>query len=97
MNYHSLFANRLTQLRKERGLTQEEIANIIGISNSAISLWEAKKKQPTLMNIIKLCIFFNVSPEWLLGITNDKTPYPGKLTIKFKNLKNKNKEKEDNP
>lgn len=63
---------RLVKLRKERKMTQEELANVLGISRSALSLYETNKRQPDFQTICRLADFFNVSVDYLLARTDDR-------------------------
>ena len=59
---------RIRELRKERGLTQEQLGKAVGIANNTISQYETGALEPNIETIIKLCAFFNVSSDYLLGI-----------------------------
>lgn len=59
-------ANRLLQLRKERGLSQEELADQLGISRQAVSKWERAEASPDTDNLICLAKLYNVSLDFLL-------------------------------
>lgn len=63
MNY---FAYNLKTLRKERKLSQPELAKAINVSNGMISFWENGIYEPTASNIIKVAKFFNISIDELL-------------------------------
>jgi transcriptional regulator with XRE-family HTH domain len=65
MNY---FAQNLKTLRKEKNLTQPELAKALNVSNGMISFWENKKYEPTATNIIAIAKFFNISIDDLLLI-----------------------------
>lgn len=56
---------RLTALRKEVGLTQEQLAEKIGVSQSMIAHCEAGTRDPGKANKIKLAQFFNVTVDYL--------------------------------
>ncbi len=60
------FSEKLVSLRKQRGLTQEELAEKIGVSRQSISKWESKVSFPDLEKIVKLSEVFNVSIDYLL-------------------------------
>ncbi len=60
------FKHRLVQLRKELGLTQEEFAEKIGYTRTAISAWEIGRNEPSNADTIKIANFFNVSTDFLL-------------------------------
>lgn len=59
--------NRLKELRKEKQITQSEIAKFIGISQNSYSYWENGKVKIDNESIIKLANYFNVSVDYLLG------------------------------
>lgn len=56
---------RLTELRKNAGLTQEQLAAKIGVSQSMIACCEAGTRDPGKANKIKLANFFNVTVDYL--------------------------------
>ncbi|MFS9335227.1 helix-turn-helix domain-containing protein [Streptococcus peroris] len=62
-----VFSKRLKELRKEKKLTQKEIAEQIGIKRNTYSDWETGKNEPNFENLIKLADFFEVSLDWLFG------------------------------
>ena len=59
-------ANRLTQLRKDKGLSQEELAEKIGVSRQAISKWERGEACPETENLIELSKLYGVSIDSIL-------------------------------
>ncbi len=62
------FAEILKELRTEKGMGQAELARNIGVSNGIVSLWENKKREPTMSSLIALAKHFNVSLDYLTGI-----------------------------
>lgn len=86
---------RLLRLRKQKGLSQEEIANIIGVSRQTISKWETGESNPDFDKIIPLCDLYNITTDELIR---------GESKIIFENdvkkndfndrFEDKNKEKE---
>ena len=56
------------ELRKTQGLSQTQLANEIGVSQRAISLWEEGKNEPKATYIYRLAVFFDVSADYLLGL-----------------------------
>ena len=56
----------ITQLRKARGMSQEEMAQHIGVSRQAASKWESGHSVPDIDNIIALAALFNVTTDYLL-------------------------------
>ena len=65
--------NRLKELRMEKGLTQEELGNQLGLANNTISRYETGSNEPPKFETWqKIADFFHVPTEYLLGITNDR-------------------------
>ena len=65
------FGERLRELRKEKGIGQIKLADEIGVGKSIISLWETDQCEPTLSKLILLSKFFNVSIDYLAGLSAD--------------------------
>lgn len=63
----TIFSKRLKKLRKNKGLKQQELAEILGIKRNTYSDWENGKTEPRFDNLVKLADFFNVSLDWLFG------------------------------
>lgn len=59
-------ANRLAALRRERGLSQEELAAQLGVSRQAVSKWERAESSPDTGNLIALAKLFHISLDELL-------------------------------
>ena len=59
---------RLKLLRKQKGVSQKEIAKTIGISVSAYSNYEQGIREPSNEILIRLCKYFNVTSDYLLGL-----------------------------
>lgn len=59
--------NRLRDLREDRDLRQIDVSNAIGIDQRTLSNYETGKTNPDSFAIIKLCDFYNVSADYLLG------------------------------
>lgn len=60
--------NRLAELRKQHGLSQEELADQLGVSRQAISKWERGEASPDTDNLIELARIYNISLDELLGL-----------------------------
>ena len=69
-------AQRLQELRKKAGYSQEQLAGLLGLSRQAVSKWEANQGKPDIDNIIKLTEIYHVSADYLLLGTEapDKAP-----------------------
>ena len=65
-------ANRLVQLRKEKGFSQESLAEQLGISRQAVSKWERAESSPDTSNLILLAKLYGVSLDELLDTDQEK-------------------------
>jgi transcriptional regulator with XRE-family HTH domain len=62
----SLFGKKLAELRSRRGLTQEQLAQQLGVSQKTITYYERRTTNPSLELIERLAAFFDVSPAELV-------------------------------
>lgn len=53
--------------RKEKGITQEELANYIGVSSASVSKWETSQSYPDILLLPQLAAYFNISVDELIG------------------------------
>lgn len=79
-------ANRLVELRRKKGLSQEELADLLGVSRQAVSKWERAEASPDTDNLICLAKIYGVSLDELLGIhvekeSKEKEPKEKEATI----------------
>jgi transcriptional regulator len=63
---------RIKDLRKEKNLTQEELAKQINTTQDSISLWEKDKRIPDTIYIIALAKFFKVTTDFILEMENEE-------------------------
>ena len=59
-------SNRLYELRKKEGLSQEQLAEKLGVSRQAISKWESEQSFPEYEKLVSISNFFNVSLDYLM-------------------------------
>lgn len=64
--------NNLIRLRKEKGLSQEELADKLSVSRQAVSKWERGEALPDTDNLIRLAKLYNVSIDEIVGYAPDK-------------------------
>lgn len=67
------FGERLRQLRKQKNLTQKQLASFVGVKNSIISFYEVGERMPSPEMIVKLATVLNVSTDYLLGMNKNET------------------------
>ena len=59
-------SDRIQSLRKARGITQEQLADAVGVSRQAVSKWEAEQSVPDLERIVAMAEYFDVTTDYLL-------------------------------
>lgn len=62
-----MFRIELKKLREERGLSQYKLAEVLGVSQSAVGLWESGKREPNFTTLCIIADFFGVSADQLLS------------------------------
>lgn len=67
------FGEKLTKLRKEKGMSQEDLASNLNVSRQAVSKWESNTSYPETDKIIAVCKLFDCSMDELIGLKNSKT------------------------
>lgn len=65
---------RLGELRKARGLSQQQLAEQLGLSTSAIGMYERGKREPSHETLREISAFFEVSTDYLLGFEEHRPP-----------------------
>ncbi len=63
-----VFANRLKDLRTDKGLSLNQLAKDLGIVESSLSRWERKLRAPNIESLVLLAQYFEVSTDYLLGL-----------------------------
>lgn len=62
-----LIAQHIKELMKSEKLTQTEFANAIGVGQSSVSDWLNSKSEPNVENLWKICDYFDISLDYLVG------------------------------
>lgn len=71
----SKFSERLIQLRKDKELTQSELARALDVGNSTIAMWETGKRTPSYSGYEEIADYFNVDMDYLLGKQDAENRY----------------------
>lgn len=71
----TIFANRLKTERESNGWTQEQFAELLGVSNGTVSGYERNYREPDFDTLIKIAKQLNVSIDYLLGYSDIRNPY----------------------
>lgn len=66
------FGERMAEARKEKGLTQKELAHKLNVSPMRISHYESDNREPDISTIKKISSALEVRPDWLLGLSDKK-------------------------
>jgi len=61
--------DKLKELREEKGLSQTKLGEALGVDQTTISQYERGVREPNIQTIKKICDFFGVSADYLLGRT----------------------------
>lgn len=69
-----MLSKRIKEIRKERGLTQTDLANQFGVTQQAVAKWESSLSTPDYITITKLAEFFDISADYLLGLSDSFYP-----------------------
>lgn len=67
------FREKLQNLRKSQGMSQEKLAELLNVSRQAVSKWESGQGYPETEKLIKISEMFNVSLDYLLKTEEYKT------------------------
>ena len=68
------YIDRLTGLREDNDYKQKDIAEILGIKQSAYSKYEKRRTKIQVEDLITLCKLYNVSADYILGFTDEQKP-----------------------
>lgn len=72
------YTQRLEDLRKDKDLTQEQVATLLGLKREQYRRYETGINEIKVSFIIKICKLYNVSADYLLGFTNNYKQLPKK-------------------
>lgn len=61
-----MFANNLRNMRREKGITQAELAEMIGVNRSVIGLYETERAEPKISTLKKICKALECSADKLI-------------------------------
>lgn len=75
--------NRIKSLRQEKGLSQQDLAKLLFVNQTAVSQWERERTNPSTDTAIALANFFNVSVDYLLGCENTEPSVSAASHIKI--------------
>ena len=72
-----MLAERLKQLRSEKGMTQVQLAQMLGVSKGTVAMWETSNRKPSFEILSKLSDIFDRRMDYILGYSDDaSSPQP---------------------
>ena len=70
------FSLVLSSLRRDKGLSQRQVASDLGVSQALLSHYENDAREPKLEFVVKACDYYNVTADYILGRTDDRGDKP---------------------
>lgn len=68
---YTVFRENLRRLIETRGMSLKTFGEELGVSPAALSRYLSEKRNPELPYVVRIAAYFNVSTDWLLGISGD--------------------------
>jgi transcriptional regulator with XRE-family HTH domain len=75
INIKEVYKMRIKDLREDKDLTQQEVANYLHIKQNTYSQYENGQRQLPISCLIALAKLYKTSTDYILGLTDNKTPY----------------------
>ncbi len=95
-----MFNKKLQELRKEYNMTQQKLATYLKVARPTVTCYENGTKMPSFEKLIEIAKLFNVSTDYLLGVSEEKgieaiglSEEEKELLKKYRNLSEEDKEK----
>ena len=88
------FSRVLTELRHQRGMSQKQAASDLGISQALLSHYENGAREPRLEFVVKVCEYYGVTSDRLLGIVNEENANVERLAATVEELLGRMREME---
>ena len=70
-----MLGNRLKGLRNKKGMTQKELADMLGVTDGAVGMWERGRREPGGDKLLQLARIFGVSVDYLLCLTDEASAH----------------------
>ena len=82
----SRFAANLSKLRREKGLSQRQAAAELGISQALLSHYETDAREPKLDFVVRVCDYYAVTTDFLLGRTKERGDGASRLSAQVNDI-----------
>ena len=73
--------NRIRDLREDSDLTQKQVADFLDCDQSLYSKYERGERVIPLDVVLRLALYYKTSMDYLMGLTDTRTPYPRKREL----------------
>lgn len=83
MNDLSFRGDRLKELRKARGMTQQDLADTLNLERTSIANYEGSKADPSLRVLVLIAYTFKVATDYLLDLTDRRDPSDDRPVLNF--------------
>ena len=77
MTDRTIIGQRIAELRKQKGLTQAELADMLGVTHQAVSQWERSETLPDILTLPRIAEIFGENINAILGLEETKTAEEG--------------------
>ncbi len=71
----NIYTKRLIELRKEKGVSQNDIALLLETTQQQVSKYENEKQEMPIRHLIKLAVYYQTSIDYITGLTDNKKNY----------------------
>jgi len=82
----SRFAVNLGKLRREKGLSQRQAAAELGVSQALLSHYETDAREPRLEFVVKVCDYYSVTTDYMLGRTKERGDGASRLSAQVNEI-----------
>ena len=83
-----MFCTNIASLRKEKGISQKHLAEVLNISTSTLGMWEIGKREPSIDKLIEISDYFDVSIDYLIRGNRNSPINHAQLTAEEQELLN---------
>lgn len=87
--------DKIRELRIRKGMTQQELADIMGITYTSVSYWESGKSKPDIFQIKKLSEYFHVTTDYIYGLTDENIKEDVQMRTLFRKASDLSDEKKE--
>src|SRR5574344_833086 len=85
----NILGNNINKYRTERGMSQEKLADSVGVSRQAVSLWELGTVVPNTSRLIEICRVLHVTSDELLNSSSDNSSENFDVTVDIDDIREK--------